>query len=204
MYFNYTKVYNIMQSGGKNMIIGICGNSGSGKSTLARIIKEKSKKEALHINIDEIGHYVLTIDEIKTELVSSFGTNILQNSNINRAILGDLVFNSRDKMQKLTDITWKYMQIEIDKIIQNNKGKIIILDWILLPKTKYFELCNTRILLDVPYNIRKSRAIKRDNISEEAFDLREQASIKYKKEDFNVVLKDYDEEIIRKLVNKND
>lgn len=44
------------------MIIGICGNSGSGKSTLARIIKEKSKKEALHINIDEIGHYVLTID----------------------------------------------------------------------------------------------------------------------------------------------
>lgn len=186
------------------MIIGICGNSGSGKSTLARIIKEKSKKEALHINIDEIGHYVLTIDEVKTELVSLFGTNILQNSNINRAILGDLVFNSRDKMQTLTDITWKYMQIEIDKIIQNNKGKIIILDWILLPKTKYFELCNTRILLDVPYNIRKSRAIKRDNISEEAFDLREQASIKYKKEDFNVVLKDYDEEIIRKLVNKND
>lgn len=202
MYFNYTKVYNIMQSGGKNMIIGICGNSGSGKSTLARIIKEKSKKEALHINIDEIGHYVLTIDEVKTELVSSFGTNILQNSNINRAILGDLVFNSRDKMQKLTDITWKYMQIEIDKIIQKNKGKIIILDWILLPKTEYFELCNTRILLDVPYDIRKSRAIKRDNISEEAFDLREQASIKYKKEDFNVVLKDYDEEIIRKLVNK--
>ena len=202
MYFNYTKVYNIMQSGGKNIIIGICGNSGSGKSTLARIIKEKSKKEALHINIDEIGHYVLTIDEVKTELVSSFGTNILQNSNINRAILGDLVFNSRDKMQKLTDITWKYMQIEIDKIIQKNKGKIIILDWILLPKTEYFELCNTRILLDVPYDIRKSRAIKRDNISEEAFDLREQASIKYKKEDFNVVLKDYDEEIIRKLVNK--
>ena len=40
-------------------------------------------------------------------------------------------------------------------------------------------MCDVKILLDIPYEIRKKRAMKRDNITEEAFDLREQASINF-------------------------
>ena len=54
------------------MIIGICGKSGSGKSTLARQII-KHNKNAIHLDIDEIGHQVLLIDEVKNELEKSFG-----------------------------------------------------------------------------------------------------------------------------------
>ena len=39
-------------------------------------------------------------------------------------------------MNKLTDITWKYMQIEIDNFLNINKDKIIIIDWLLLPNSK--------------------------------------------------------------------
>lgn len=58
-------------------------------------------------------------------------------------------------MDKLTDITWKYMQIEIDNFLNTNKDKIIIMDWLLLSNSKYLDMCDVKILLDIPYEIRK-------------------------------------------------
>lgn len=180
------------------MIIGICGKSGCGKSTLANYIMNNNENST-SLDIDKIGHYVLTLKEVENELVKCFGNDILNNKNIDRTKLGDIVFNSRFEMKKLTDITWYYMEIEIDRFLEKNKDKMIVLDWQLLPKTKYFEMCDLKILLDIPYNTRKQRAILRDNISSEDFDLREQASINFNYEDFDYVFKD-NEEIIKRLV----
>ena len=187
MYFNYTKLKYIIQlDGGKYMIIGICGKSGSGKSTLSKKLTEQYEN-IIHLDIDKVGHKVLTIDDVKNELIKNYGIDILNDKNIDRKKLGEIIFNSRIEMNHLSDITWKYMQIEIDKFLIDNKDKIIILDWILLPISKYFDICDIKILLDIPYEIRKERAIKRDNITEEEFDLREKASINYDTNIFDYV-----------------
>lgn len=182
------------------MIIGISGKSGSGKSTLARKIINKSNNKAIHLDIDKIGHSVLLLPEVKEELIKSFGESIIQKNNIDRKKLGEIVFASRKEMNKLSDITWKYMQIEIDNFLNIHKNKIIILDWLLLPITKYFAMCNIKILLDIPYDVRKQRAMKRDNITKEAFDLREKASINFDESAFDYVIKDDNNEIIKRLV----
>lgn len=171
------------------MIICICGKSGSGKSTLALEIKRMYGEKVIHLNIDKFGHKALTDYKVKNELINTFGKNILNGDNVNRKKLGEIVFNSRYEMNKLTDITWNYMEYEIDKIISENNNKIVVLDWILLPKTKYFKLSNIKILLNIDYDTRRQRCIKRDNISVEQFDLREKASIDYNEEDFDYVLK---------------
>lgn len=182
------------------MMIGICGKSGSGKSTLAKQIMSIYGDRVVHLDVDKIGHKILTMDEVKEELVRSFGKEIIDEPNVDRKELGNIVFNSRDKMKTLSDITWKYMQIEIDKFLSDNRDRVVILDWILLPITKYFDMCDLKILLDIPYEIRKQRAMKRDNITEEAFDLREKASIEFNYENFDFVLKDNEEETLQRLV----
>lgn len=182
------------------MIIGICGKSGCDKSTLANQIIELTNNKAVHLDIDKVGHHVLLIDEVKKELINSFGDSIIEDNNIDRKKLGEIVFNSRCEMNKLSDITWKYMQIEIDKFLDNNKDKTVILDWLLLSISKYFDMCDIKILLDIPYEIRKQRAMKRDNISEEAFDLREKASIDFNEKDFDYILKTNNKEIVKRLV----
>ena len=184
------------------MLIGICGKSGSGKSTISNYLKDELG--AIHCDIDKVGHKALTNEEVKKELIKNYGNDILNNNSVDRKRLGEIVFNSRLEMKKLSDITWKHMQIEIDKFLMDNKDKIIILDWLLLPISKYFDKCNIKILLDIPYEIRKERAIKRDNISEEAFDLREKASITYNKNDFDYVFNTVNNEHIRKLVKVDD
>lgn len=182
------------------MIIGICGKSGCGKSTLANQIIELTNNKAIHLDIDKVGHSVLLLPEVKEELINSFGKSIIKENNVDRKKLGEIVFDSRNEMKKLSDITWEYMQIEIDRFLNLNKDKIIILDWLLLSISKYFDMCDIKILLDIPYEVRKQRATKRDNISEEAFDLREKASIEFDENVFDYLLKANDKEIVKRLV----
>ena len=179
------------------MIICICGKSGSGKSTIAKLIK-KNKPNSIHIDIDKIGHMSHSDEIVKQKLIDTFGETILTDDNIDRKKLGKIVFSRKNEMKKLEIITWGYIEQEIDKIIKNNKDKIIILDYLLLPRTKYFNNCDLRILVDIPYEIRKERVMKRDNISEERFNLRESSSIDYDKSSFDIVLKD--EDIKRKVL----
>ena len=182
------------------MIIGICGKSGSGKSTLSNYIKELSNKECIHLDMDKVGHSVLLLPEVMNELVNTFGESIINENIVDRKKLAEIVFTSRNEMDKLTNITWKHMQIEIDKFISDNKDKVIILDWLLLPLSKYFDMCDVKILLDIPYEIRKERTMRRDNITEDAFDLRECASIDYDKDVFDYVLKTNNKEDVEKMV----
>ena len=170
------------------MIISICGKSGSGKSTISNELKKIYGDKVMHVEIDKIGHMALEDSKVKEELINCFGRYIFNDKNIDRMKLGDIVFNSRNEMKKLSDITWNYMESVIDNIIEDNKDKIIVLDYILLPITKYFNMSDVRILMDVDYEVRKKRCIKRDNISEDKFDLREKASIDYDENDFDYVI----------------
>ena len=176
------------------MMICLCGKSGSGKSTIAKLIPN-----SIHVDIDKIGHKSHSDYIVKQKLINTFGPSILTNNDIDRKKLGKIVFSNKNEMKKLENITWDYMEKEIDKIIFNNKDKIIILDYLLLPKTKYFNSSNLKILLDIPYEIRKERIMKRDNITEEEFDLRESASINYDEFEFDIIVKD---ENIKKKVLK--
>ena len=183
------------------MIIGICGKSGSGKSTISNLISSYYKNIII-IDIDKIGHESYNAEEIRRRMISKFGYRIINNNQVDRNILSKIVFNSKEKMNDLTNITWQYMENKIDSILENNNDKIIILDWQLLPLTKFFNMCDYKILLDIPYEIRKERIKARDNISEEKIKEREQASIVYNNDDFDLIIKNSNIINIRKMVKK--
>ena len=164
------------------MLICICGKSGSGKSTIAKLIPN-----SIHVDIDKIGHNSHGNIEVKQKLINTFG-DILTDGIVDRKKLGKIVFSNKEAMKNLKNITWEYMEKEIDLIIENNQNKNIVLDYLLLPLTKYFNSSSLKILLDVPYEIRKERVIKRDNITEELFDLRERNSIDYDNYNFDIVI----------------
>ena len=181
------------------MIIGICGKSGSGKSTIAKQITSRYKN-AVHLDIDKIAHKSHKDEEVKQKIIGTFTEPVLTNNEINRKKLGRIVFASKEKMKLLEEITWEFMEKEIDSFINENKDKIIILDYILLPLTKYFDKCNIKILLNIPYHIRKQRVLSRDDITEEQFDLRDSASIQYEMSDFDVVLENEKDDILRRIL----
>lgn len=103
-------------------------------------------------------------------------------------------------MKELSDLTWDYMQQQLDVILEQ-KQNIIILEWILLPQSKYWKQCNTKILVTSNDFIRKNKVIERDHISEEYFVKRDSAGIDYSPFSFDYVFcNDYKQESMNRMV----
>lgn len=182
-------------------IIGITGKSGSGKTTFASLLSKRLKCK--HIDIDKIGHQALFQPEILDTLCEKFGNGILdEDGNLDRKKMGDIIFTQRHKMNELSDLTWKYMKKTLDDILSQT-DKTIILEWILLPHSKYWKMCDSRILVTSQDDVRKSKVLERDNISEEYFEKRDSASIDYSPFEFDYILEnDYQSQTMNKMIER--
>ena len=181
------------------MLIGLMGKSGSGKTTISNLFKELNQEIQI-LEVDKIGHDSHKDEGVKRQLFKHFGEDIFNDDfTIDRKKLSDIVFNDEGKMQKLCDATYGYMKREIDKKIK--QVEITILDYALLTKTKYFELCDIKILVKSPYDKRSSRVTKRDKISNAKYDEIDKNSVDYTNLEFDYVIENnFDIEYLRKIV----
>jgi dephospho-CoA kinase len=188
------------------MIICVLGRSGSGKSYICELLKAFSKN-IVHIDVDKIGHDSLKNPIVKKSIIDTFGNRILNENEIDRKKLGKIVFDSEEQMDKLTEITWGYMEKTIDNYIQENNNKIVLLDWQLLMKSKFFKMSDLNILVKSSIEMRMKKAIIRDNITEEEFLLREKAGYQFNEIDFDYVIEnDYTENTkikVKEIYEKN-
>lgn len=163
------------------MIIGITGKSGSGKTTLAKWLGSFSGYYV--IDVDEIGHEILDREDIRAKIKEKFNVNV---SSTNRKELGEIVFNNREKMKEYADLTYSFIKERIYKLIEIHQD--VIIEWILLPDTEFFDLCDLKILCKRSYESRLKSVKERDNISEEYFKTREKNSIEYDESKFNKII----------------
>ena len=174
-------------------LIGITGKTGTGKSTIARTLAQKLNGQ--YVDIDKIGHQATSDPHIAKKLCDIFGSELLDsNETIDRKKLGNIVFSDTDKMQNLTDITWKYMEQELDNILLQ-KQQYFVFDWALLPKVKFWDMCNIKILVISDDIVRKERILERDHITSEYLEKRESATLDYSKLSFDFIFdNDYTKE----------
>ncbi len=112
-------------------IIGVTGGIGSGKSTVSTMFRQFG---AEIIDADEISRNVAKKNgSAFFEVVKSFGEEILmENGEIDRKKLGQIVFSDKNKLEVLNEIIHKYVFIEMEKRIRESRAEIVILDVPLL------------------------------------------------------------------------
>lgn len=152
------------------MVIGLTGQSGSGKSEVAKIIAEY---DVVILDCDDIAHQNMEpVGVAYNDIVSAFGGGILNSDKtINRKALAGIVFNDKQKLCMLNDITHKYIKDYIINAI-NNTNKPVFIDAPLLFEAELDKLCDKVWAVVCPYEIRLNRVMARDNISQDEAKMR--------------------------------
>lgn len=151
------------------MIIGITGSSGSGKSTVCDILE--SKYNVKIINADKIAKQLSKKgNEYLSDIVKEFGEDILlENKELNRIKLANIIYNDADKREKLNSLTFKHVckkiKEEIEDSIKRDPNKTIGIDAPLLLEANLQELCDITIaVISDDKEMQIKRIVERDNI----------------------------------------
>jgi dephospho-CoA kinase len=150
-------------------VIGLTGGIATGKSTVSAILKKAGAKI---IDADRIAREVVQKGlPAYREIVENFGeTVLLSNGEINRSILGDLIFNDPRKKQLLNRIVHPHVRRETNRQLKDmeksSPDTIAVLDIPLLFETEMHKDLSEVIVVYTPEHIQVERLMKRDNISE--------------------------------------
>ena len=151
-------------------IIGLTGGIGTGKSTVSKYLEEKGclilDADAISRKMTEKGMPALA------EIAKAFGQNlILEDGNLDRASLGNIVFNNKEKLDTLqsiiTEKVVEYINLEIKRLKSNNYRGIVVVDAPLLFECNMQGIGDENWLVSVDLDIRISRVMARDGLTKE-------------------------------------
>ena len=147
-------------------IIGLTGPTGSGKSSA---VANAENFGITVIDCDKTVHEIFKTDEdCKSALITAFGEDVVKNGEVDRKALGEIAFRSKENTLLLNNTVFPFVTYRILNDIENAKGNIVLLDAPTLFESGIDEICGSTIAVLSDKNIRLSRILARDKISEEA------------------------------------
>lgn len=174
------------------MLIGLTGGIASGKSVVANVLKDSG---IAVIDTDIIAREVVEKNKpAYNEMISFFGEKILnKEKDLDRNVLGDIVFNNKSLREKLNSIIHPYIMQEVQLKLSDllNAGeKNIILVVPLLFETKMEKMFDEIWVVYCDEETQKQRLIKRDNLTEMQAEqrIKSQLPLSEKKEKATVVI----------------
>lgn len=169
------------------MVIGITGSSGAGKSTACEILEQKYHFKI--INADKVAKELSKKGTpYLSEIITKFGNEILlENGELNRRKLADMIYQNEEKRKQLNECTLKYIRKEIEEKVKaikkveelekadcsnstsmeinKNFKKLIAIDAPLLFEAGLDKICDTTIaVVSADRNKQIQRMMERDNI----------------------------------------
>ncbi|GAA3926963.1 dephospho-CoA kinase [Chitinophaga oryziterrae] len=146
--------------------VGITGGIGSGKSTVSRIF------ELLGIPVyyaDTAAKEIMQTDEaLKKAVKEHFGADIYgPDGKLDRAALGKIVFNDKDKLELLNSIVHPATIRHSDEWANRQTSPYVIKEAALLFESGSFQYLDKIIGVSAPQTMRIARVMKRDHVTRE-------------------------------------
>ena len=145
------------------MILGITGGSGCGKTTLLQCIGEKG---GLILDCDAIYHRLLAEDPALLAAIDARFPGVVENGQLQRKKLGNLVFSDEKALSDLNQITHSAVKAEVIRQLSTAPA-LAAIDAIALFEGGLDSLCQVTVAVTAPVEDRVRRLMIRDSISEE-------------------------------------
>ncbi len=162
------------------MIMGLTGGIASGKSTVSAMFVDKG---ARLVDADVIAREVMLPGHpVLAAAVQQFGEGILlPDGTLNRARLGEIVFNDSEARQKLNALTHPAIRREIknrmNALEQEDPQRLILVDIPLLYESELDNLFQKITVVYVPRELQLARLMERNRLTPEQAEGRLQAQM---------------------------
>ena len=146
------------------IIVGVTGGIACGKSTVSKLL---SKKGAVPINSDEIGHQLLKRGSpVMEALLKAFGTDILDESgDVSRQKLGTIVFNDKAARERLNAIMHppivQQSRSEANRLVAEDANCVVLIDAPLLIEANSQDTVDVIVVVTASTQIQLQRLLER-------------------------------------------
>ena len=146
-------------------LIAITGGIASGKSVVSKWF-EKQKFSVFYA--DKIGHDFFKEQYFINKIKDIFGLKIIINGSVNRAKLGEIVFDNAEKRKQLNELLHPQIRKRMQQIIDTSSQEILIFEIPLLFENGLQNAFDLTINISAQNEIRIKRIIERDGITKKA------------------------------------
>ena len=184
-------------------VIGLTGGIGCGKSLAAQFFAELG---ALVIDADQLARAAIERGTAGfDEVISTFGDSVLMNGDINRKLLGELVFKDKVARTKLEAIIHPFVRKEFEEAVASLKAdETLIYEIPLIVETNSHARFDLVITVESEYEKRVERLRARGlHLSEIDLRISAQASREQRQEvaDFLIENNGTQDELLRQVEN---
>ncbi|HHU20922.1 MAG TPA: dephospho-CoA kinase [Acholeplasma sp.] len=144
------------------MVIGITGSIASGKTKVANYLKSLGYKV---LSADEENTKVLHDPDVALEIKNKVSADVVVNGKVDKKLLGELVFNNPEALEKLTSITHPLIYFNLKAQIPSEG--LTFIEVPLLIETNFIELVDKIMVIAIDLKTQIKRLRKRNQISEE-------------------------------------
>ncbi len=153
--------------------IGLTGGIASGKSLVSQML---AKHGATVVDVDRVAHETYRAGTPGFgRLKAAFGDEIAgADGEIDRRVLGGLVFGRPDQMQKLTDVVWPLTRARIEEMKRENAGNsgVLVFEAAVLVEAGWVEIMDEVWVVSAPVGMARERLMARNGITAEQADAR--------------------------------
>lgn len=145
------------------LIIGLTGGIGCGKSTVSAFFAEL---QITAIDADIIARQVVMKGQPALQKIAvHFGSDILTDGELNRALLRDIIFQDDNQKKWLNDLLHPLIRNEIIKRLAKASGPYVLLEAPLLFENNLDALTDYDLVIDIEPQLQIARASARDGVS---------------------------------------
>lgn len=155
-------------------VIGVTGGIGAGKSTVVNLAKREFPVAVIFTDL-------VAREQMRKggcsyqEVVQEFGEEILlEDGEINRNKLAEIIFSDADKVKKINAITHpnviNYVKEKIEEYRRSGKYRAVLVETALLFEAKMDKICDETWCIYADQEVRRERLVQSRNYSNEKID----------------------------------
>ena len=150
-------------------IIGLTGPTGSGKTSACTVAEKLGYKV---INCDKVAREATNKENVLAALINAFGEDITENGKLNRKALAQKAFANEASTELLNETILPFIVEMINEQINAASQDKILLDAPTLYESGADSICSSVVAVLSSRENRKKRILARDNLTNEAAELR--------------------------------